>query len=139
MLTAITNVYQPNAKGQITIEHPFKKYFEELSIGDQLITAKRMITSEDIEGILTRLIQQDPELAGIGAIIFDEFHERHLAGDLGAALTLDVQATLRPELRLLLMSATLGDISAIAEDASGELFATDLSGGELLRVVADGG
>ncbi|MDE3210925.1 MAG: ATP-dependent helicase HrpB [Pseudomonadota bacterium] len=59
------------------------------------------------EGILTRLIQDDPELAGIGAIIFDEFHERHLAGDLGAALALEVQATLRPGLRLLLMSATL--------------------------------
>lgn len=59
------------------------------------------------EGILTRLIQHDPELSGIGAIVFDEFHERHLAGDLGAALALDVQATLRPELRLLLMSATL--------------------------------
>ena len=59
------------------------------------------------EGILTRLIQADPELGGIGAIIFDEFHERHLAGDLGLALALDVQATLRPELRLLLMSATL--------------------------------
>ena len=59
------------------------------------------------EGILTRLIQDDPELSGIGAILFDEFHERHLAGDLGAALALDVQATLRPELRLLVMSATL--------------------------------
>lgn len=59
------------------------------------------------EGILTRLIQRDPELAGIGAIIFDEFHERHLAGDLGAALALDVQATLRPDLRLIVMSATL--------------------------------
>ena len=59
------------------------------------------------EGILTRMIQADPELGGIGAIIFDEFHERHLAGDLGAALALDVQATLRPQLRLLLMSATL--------------------------------
>ena len=59
------------------------------------------------EGILTRLIQDDPELVGIGAILFDEFHERHLAGDLGAALALDVQATLRPELRLVVMSATL--------------------------------
>ncbi|GAB2553794.1 ATP-dependent helicase HrpB [Rhodanobacter koreensis] len=59
------------------------------------------------EGILTRLIQHDPELTGIGAIVFDEFHERHLAGDLGAALAFDVQATLRPELRLLVMSATL--------------------------------
>ena len=59
------------------------------------------------EGILTRLLQADPELTGVGAILFDEFHERHLAGDLGAALALDVQATLRPELRLLVMSATL--------------------------------
>ena len=59
------------------------------------------------EGILTRLIQDDPELSEIGAIVFDEFHERHLAGDLGAALALDVQATLRPDLRLLVMSATL--------------------------------
>jgi ATP-dependent helicase HrpB len=59
------------------------------------------------EGILTRLIQSDPELPGIGAILFDEFHERHLHGDLGAALALDVQAQLRPDLRLVIMSATL--------------------------------
>ncbi|HXP02282.1 MAG TPA: ATP-dependent helicase HrpB, partial [Luteibacter sp.] len=59
------------------------------------------------EGILGRMIQDDPTLDGIGAILFDEFHERHLAGDLGAALALDVQASLRPELRLLVMSATL--------------------------------
>ncbi|MGH8159476.1 MAG: ATP-dependent helicase HrpB [Rhodanobacter sp.] len=70
------------------------------------------------EGILTRLIQHDPELGGIGAIVFDEFHERHLAGDLGIALALDVQATLRPELRLLVMSATLdGDRIASWLDA----------------------
>ena len=59
------------------------------------------------EGILTRLLQGDPELSGVGAILFDEFHERHLQGDLGAALALDVQSTLRPDLRLLVMSATL--------------------------------
>jgi ATP-dependent helicase HrpB len=59
------------------------------------------------EGILTRMIQDDPELPGVGAILFDEFHERHLAGDLGAALALDVQSTLRPDLRLVVMSATL--------------------------------
>src|SRR5690348_3946821 len=59
------------------------------------------------EGILTRMLQDDPALAGVGAIIFDEFHERHLAGDLGAALALDVQGSLRPDLRLVVMSATL--------------------------------
>ena len=59
------------------------------------------------EGILTRMIQGDPELSGIGAIAFDEFHERHLHGDFGAALALDVQASLRADLRLLIMSATL--------------------------------
>ncbi|MEP7187284.1 MAG: ATP-dependent helicase HrpB [Rhodanobacter sp.] len=59
------------------------------------------------EGILTSLLQSDPELTGIGLVVFDEFHERHLAGDLGAVLALDVQGTLRPELRLMVMSATL--------------------------------
>ncbi|MGI8581703.1 MAG: phenylacetic acid degradation bifunctional protein PaaZ, partial [Chitinophagaceae bacterium] len=49
MLTAITNVYHANAKGNISDGHPFKKYFEELKIGDQLITEKRKITSEDID------------------------------------------------------------------------------------------
>ena len=59
------------------------------------------------EGILTRMLQDDPELPGIAAILFDEFHERHLHGDLGAALARDVQATLREDLRLVIMSATL--------------------------------
>ena len=49
MLTAITNVYQPNARGKETAVHPFKKYFDELVIGDQLITEKRLITAEDID------------------------------------------------------------------------------------------
>ena len=48
-ITAITNVYQPNAKGKQPGKHPFKKYFEELQIGDQIITEKRVITSEDID------------------------------------------------------------------------------------------
>lgn len=59
------------------------------------------------EGILTRMIQEDPSLEGVGALLFDEFHERHLASDLGLALALDVQESLRPDLRLLVMSATL--------------------------------
>ncbi|MFT4196346.1 MAG: ATP-dependent helicase HrpB, partial [Pseudoxanthomonas sp.] len=59
------------------------------------------------EGILTRLIQDDPLLEGVGALLFDEFHERHLAADLGLALALDVQASLREDLRIVVMSATL--------------------------------
>ena len=59
------------------------------------------------EGILTRMLQDDPLLEGIGAIVFDEFHERHLSGDLGLALALDVQAGLREDLRIVVMSATL--------------------------------
>jgi ATP-dependent helicase HrpB len=59
------------------------------------------------EGILTRLIQDDPGLESIGVLIFDEFHERHLSADLGLALALEVQAQLRPDLRILVMSATL--------------------------------
>ncbi len=59
------------------------------------------------EGILTRMLQADPGLAGVGALLFDEFHERHLAGDLGLALALDVQSSLRGDLRIVAMSATL--------------------------------
>lgn len=59
------------------------------------------------EGILTRMLQDDPLLEGVGALLFDEFHERHLAGDLGLALALDVQAGLREDLRIVAMSATL--------------------------------
>lgn len=59
------------------------------------------------EGVLTRRLQHDPELEGVGLIIFDEFHERNIHSDLGLALSRDVQHGLRPDLRLLLMSATL--------------------------------
>jgi ATP-dependent helicase HrpB len=58
------------------------------------------------EGVLTRRLQNDPELPGVGLVIFDEVHERNLTTDLGLALTLDVAATIRPDLRLLAMSAT---------------------------------
>lgn len=59
------------------------------------------------EGILTRRLQQDPSLPGVGMVIFDEFHERNLHADLALALTLDARPALRPDLRLLVMSATL--------------------------------
>jgi ATP-dependent helicase HrpB len=59
------------------------------------------------EGLLTRRLQSDPALDGVGLVIFDEFHERSLAADLGLALALECQAALNPDLRILVMSATL--------------------------------
>jgi len=59
------------------------------------------------EGILTRMIQDDPDLSEVGAVLFDEFHERSLPADFGLALALDLQAGLREDLRLVVMSATL--------------------------------
>jgi ATP-dependent helicase HrpB len=59
------------------------------------------------EGVFTRLILDDPMLDGVGAVIFDEFHERSLDGDLGLALARDVQQGLREDLRILVMSATI--------------------------------
>jgi len=66
------------------------------------------------EGVLTRMLHTDPALEGIGLLIFDEFHERSLNADLGLALALETQSLLRPELRLLVMSATLDGV-AVAE------------------------
>ncbi|GJD77126.1 ATP-dependent helicase HrpB [Methylobacterium gregans] len=59
------------------------------------------------EGVFTRMILDDPELARVGAVLFDEFHERSLDADLGLALALDAQGALREDLRVLVMSATL--------------------------------
>ena len=59
------------------------------------------------EGVLTRRLQNDPELSGIGLVIFDEFHERNIHSDLGLALVRDIQQGLRNDLRILVMSATL--------------------------------
>jgi ATP-dependent helicase HrpB len=71
------------------------------------------------DGILTRMIQSDPELSGVGLVIFDEFHERSLNADLGLALCLEVQGALRPDLKLLVMSATLdaGPVAALMGEA----------------------
>ncbi|WP_333833753.1 ATP-dependent helicase HrpB [Rubrimonas sp.] len=65
------------------------------------------------EGVLTRMLQSDPALDGVSAVIFDEIHERALQAELGLALCLEAQAALRPELRLIAMSATL-DAQALA-------------------------
>ncbi len=65
------------------------------------------------DGLYLRRLQRDPELAEIGIVIFDEFHERGLETDLALALTLDARAALRPDLRVLVMSATL-DAATVA-------------------------
>ena len=84
------------------------------------------------EGILTRLILDDPMLDGVAAVLFDEFHERSLDADLGLALARDVQQGLREDLRILVMSATidgarvaglLGDASVI--ESEGRAFAVE--------------
>ncbi|SOB94336.1 ATP-dependent helicase HrpB [Rhodobacter maris] len=71
------------------------------------------------EGILTRMLQSDPELAGVGCLIFDEFHERSLNADLGLALAWEARAALRPDLALVVMSATLdaAPVAALLDDA----------------------
>ena len=70
------------------------------------------------EGVFTRMLLDDPELTGIAAVLFDEFHERSLDGDLGLALTLDASA-LRPDLRVLVMSATIDGarVARLLDDA----------------------
>ncbi|MDA4848312.1 ATP-dependent helicase HrpB [Hoeflea poritis] len=71
------------------------------------------------EGIFTRMILAAPDLPGVAAVLFDEFHERSLDADFGLALALDVQSALREELRILVMSATLDvtRVSALMDDA----------------------
>jgi ATP-dependent helicase HrpB len=85
------------------------------------------------EGILTRRLQSDPELSDVGVLIFDEFHERSLDGDLGLALALDVQRGLRDDLKIIVMSATLDSDrlsthldSAPVISASGRMFPVDV-------------
>ncbi len=83
------------------------------------------------EGIFLRLIQHDPLLAGVGAVVLDEFHERSLAGDLALALARRLQETHRPELRLVVMSATLetravaGHLGCPAVEASGRAYSVE--------------
>lgn len=71
------------------------------------------------EGILIRMLQRDPELAGYAAVLFDEFHERSLNADLGLALVRETQQALRPDLRVVVMSATLdaGPLARILDNA----------------------
>ncbi len=73
---------------------------------DERVIGKNTRIEVVTEGILTRRLQNDPALPGVGLVIFDEVHERHLPTDLGLALCLDVRRTLRPDLHIVAMSAT---------------------------------
>ena len=85
------------------------------AVGERIGLRARMVSKSGpktrievvTEGVFTRMILDDPELSGIGAVLFDEFHERSLDADLGLALALDCQRGLRDDLRILPMSATL--------------------------------
>jgi len=86
------------------------------------------------EGVLTRMIQNDPELTGIDLVIFDEIHERHLTTDLGLALALEIQGSFREDLKILAMSATLSGLplsdlmpDAISLSSVGRTFPVDIS------------
>src|SRR3954465_6968574 len=85
------------------------------------------------EGVFTRMLQNDPALEGVGAVLFDEYHERSLHADTGLAFALDAQENLAPELRILVMSATLdgagvarclGDAPRVT--AAGRVFPVDI-------------
>ena len=80
-----------------------------LRMRDDTRTSRHTRLTVVTEGVLTRILQDDPELTGVALVVFDEFHERSLHADVGLALTLEVQQALRDDLRLLLMSATLDD------------------------------
>ena len=85
------------------------------AVGERIGLRARMVSKSGpktrievvTEGVFTRMILDDPELSGVGAVLFDEFHERSLDADLGLALALDCQRGLRENLRILPMSATL--------------------------------
>jgi ATP-dependent helicase HrpB len=85
------------------------------------------------DGVLQRMLLDDPELLGIGAVVFDEFHERRLSSDLSLARVLDLQESVRPDLRVVVMSATLetGGLKDYLEpcrlvEAGGRLFPVEI-------------
>ncbi len=90
----------------VLAEEPVGRTFGYATRMDTKVSAATRVTVVT-EGIFVARIQADPELAGISAVLFDEVHERSLDGDFGLALALDAQAGLRPDLRLVAMSATL--------------------------------
>ncbi len=89
------------------------------------------------EGIFTRMIQDDAALDGVAAVLFDEFHERHLVSDLGLALAIESRQVLRPDLRLLVMSATLEAAPVARLVGAGEAAPTIVSEGRDFPVTTE--
>ncbi|WP_434985548.1 helicase-related protein [Vreelandella zhaodongensis] len=81
------------------------------------------------QGVLTRMLQDDPLLEGVAGIIFDEFHERSIEADLGLALSLDIQQSIRDDLRLMVMSATL-DVAALKSVLGSDTSVIESTGSE---------
>jgi len=118
------------------------------TVGYRIRQEKRVSSKTRIEviteGVLTRLLQNDPELRGVGLVIFDEFHERNLNTDLGLALSLQARELFRDEntpLKLLVMSATL-DVSGVAKlldeapqlCSEGKMYPVDIHYGKTLKI-----
>lgn len=91
------------------------------------------------EGIFTRMVQEDPSLEGVAAVLFDEFHERHLTSDLGLALALESRQVLREDLRIVVMSATLeaAPVARLLSAASGTEAPTIVSEGRSFPVTTE--
>ncbi|MEM6566503.1 MAG: DEAD/DEAH box helicase, partial [Pseudomonadota bacterium] len=106
------------------------------TVGYRMRGESKVSTSTRIEvvteGILTRMVQTEPDLPGVGAVIFDEFHERSLNADLGLALCLEVADALRDDLCLIAMSATL-DAGPVAHLMSAPILTSEGRSFEVAR------
>ena len=129
--TAVPEMVRAEVDGQVIVVQPRRMAARLLAhfVAGQLGTSlgkgvgyairfeKRASSETEIlfvtDGVLQRMLIEDPDLSGVGAVIFDEFHERRLASDLSLARILDLQQGSRPELRVVVMSATLevGDLA----------------------------
>ena len=98
------------------------------SVRGERATSERTRVEVVTEGLFVRRLQRDPSLDGVSAVLLDEFHERSLDTDLALALVLDVRASLRPDLRVVVMSATIDAAPVAALIASTETTSTDESG-----------
>jgi ATP-dependent helicase HrpB len=124
------------------------------AVGERIGLRARMVSKSGprtrievvTEGVFTRMILDDPELSGVGAVLFDEYHERSLDADLGLALALDCRTGLREDLRILAMSATLdgarvaqllGDAPVIASEGRAFPVETRYLGRDASRRIED--